>query len=125
MSLFISIFLNKVKYLFSIYLFSYLYMCFAGRRKIAQLKDNANYFRQKLVEMGLHVIGQNDSPIIPVMLLQPTKIAAFSRECFERGLAVVVHSIYTLFYTLIIIIILIILIIFIPYFIFYFLFHLI
>jgi serine palmitoyltransferase len=63
-----------------------------GKRKIAQLKDNANYFRQKLVEMGLHVIGQNDSPIIPVMLLQPTKIAAFSRECFERGLAVVVPS---------------------------------
>ena len=27
---------------------------------------------------------------MPVMLYNPTKIAAFSRECFKRGLAVVV-----------------------------------
>ena len=31
-----------------------------------------------------------DSPIVPVLLYNPTKIAAFSRECFDRALAVVV-----------------------------------
>jgi len=44
----------------------------------------------RLTEMGLHVLGNYDSPVIPVMLYNPTKIAAFSRECFKRGLAVVV-----------------------------------
>ena len=40
--------------------------------------------------MGLQVLGQYDSPVIPVMLYHMTKIASFSRECFKRGLAVVV-----------------------------------
>ena len=44
----------------------------------------------KLEEMGLQVLGQYDSPIMPVMLYNPCKISSFSRECFKRGLAVVV-----------------------------------
>jgi serine palmitoyltransferase len=43
-----------------------------------------------LQAFGLHVYGDWDSPIVPVLLYNPTKIAAFSRECFDRGLAVVV-----------------------------------
>lgn len=61
-----------------------------GRRKLDALRDNSNYFRMRLTDMGLHVLGHYDSPIIPVMLYNPTKIAAFSRECLKRGLAVVV-----------------------------------
>jgi len=61
-----------------------------GRNKINSLRDNSNYFRMRLTEMGLHVLGNYDSPIMPVMLYNPTKIAAFSRECLKRGLAVVV-----------------------------------
>ena len=61
-----------------------------GRKKIQALRDNSNYFRMKLEDMGLHVLGHYDSPVMPVMLYNPTKIAAFSRECFKRGLAVVV-----------------------------------
>lgn len=61
-----------------------------GRRKISALRDNSNYFRMRLTDMGLHVLGHYDSPIMPVMLYNPTKIAAFSRECMKRGLAVVV-----------------------------------
>jgi serine palmitoyltransferase len=61
-----------------------------GNHKLRALRDNANYFRMKLTEMGLHVLGHYDSPIMPVMLYNPTKIAAFSRECLKRGLAVVV-----------------------------------
>jgi len=61
-----------------------------GKQKIAALRDNSNYMRMRLTDMGLHVLGNYDSPIIPVMLYNPTKIAAFSRECLKRGLAVVV-----------------------------------
>jgi len=46
-------------------------------------------FRSLLKQMGLHVYGDYDSPIVPVLLYNPTKILAFSRECFERDLAVV------------------------------------
>merc|ERR1719491_1285723 len=61
-----------------------------GRKKIQALRDNSNYFRMSLEGMGLHVLGHYDSPIVPVMPYNPTKIAAFSRECYKRGLAVVV-----------------------------------
>jgi len=61
-----------------------------GKNKIIRLRDNSNYFREKLTEMGLHVYGDADSPIIPVMIYLPCKIACFSRECLKRGLAVVV-----------------------------------
>ena len=60
-----------------------------GARKLRELKENSNYFRDALVGMGLHVYGDHDSPVIPVLLYNPTKIAAFSRECLKRGLAVV------------------------------------
>jgi serine palmitoyltransferase len=61
-----------------------------GKKKLRALRDNANYFRLRLREMGLQVLGQYDSPIMPVMLYHSSKIPAFSRECFKRGLAVVV-----------------------------------
>ena len=56
-----------------------------GAAKIRRLKDNAKYFRARLMEMGCEIIGDADSPIIPLMLYNPTKIAAFSRECLARG----------------------------------------
>jgi serine palmitoyltransferase len=61
-----------------------------GKQKIQALRDNSNYFRMRLEDMGLQVMGRYDSPIMPMMLYNPTKISAFSRECFKRGLAVVV-----------------------------------
>lgn len=61
-----------------------------GKQKLQALRDNANYFRMRLHEMGLQVLGHYDSPIMPVMLYNPCKISAFSRECLKRGLAVVV-----------------------------------
>lgn len=35
-----------------------------GPRKIRQLHDNANYFRQKLQSMGCLVLGSSDSPVM-------------------------------------------------------------
>lgn len=61
-----------------------------GRQKIRSLRDNSNYFRMKLTDMGLNVIGNYDSPVIPVIIHHAGKFIAFSRECFKRGVAVVV-----------------------------------
>mmetsp|Transcript_36556 Transcript_36556/g.97706 ORF Transcript_36556/g.97706 Transcript_36556/m.97706 type:complete len:512 (+) Transcript_36556:197-1732(+) len=61
-----------------------------GKEKLDDLRNNSNYFRRELEKMGLHTYGDYDSPIIPVLLYNPTKILAFSRECYKRGLAVVV-----------------------------------
>ena len=61
-----------------------------GASKLARLRENSNYFREEMKKIGLHVFGDVDSPIVPVMIYFPTKTAAFSRECLKRGLAVVV-----------------------------------
>jgi len=61
-----------------------------GKKKIRMLKENSLFFRQELKKMGCTVLGDEDSPIIPLMLYHPAKIAAFSRECLAKGLAVVV-----------------------------------
>merc|ERR1712000_64324 len=61
-----------------------------GAEKLKRLRDNANMFRAGLVRMGCRVLSDADSPVIPVMLYNPSKMPAFSRECQARGLAVVV-----------------------------------
>ena len=61
-----------------------------GQQKLLRLKMNSNYMRAKLKAIGLQVLGDADSPVMPVMLYNPAKIAAFSRECLKEGLAIVV-----------------------------------
>jgi serine palmitoyltransferase len=61
-----------------------------GQRRINALRENGNFFRSKLREMGFRVIGSEDSPVIPLMLFHPAKIAGFSRAALEENLAVVV-----------------------------------
>jgi len=39
--------------------------------QVKQLHDNANYFRHQLIEMGLHVLGDWDSPVMPIMIYHP------------------------------------------------------
>lgn len=61
-----------------------------GVEKIANLAANSNYVRKSLLDMGMHVYGDYDSPIIPFLIYCPSKVGAFSRECLKRGVAVVV-----------------------------------
>eukprot|EP00850_Spirogloea_muscicola_P002630 SM000010S04268 [mRNA] locus=s10:648149:651787:+ [translate_table: standard] len=61
-----------------------------GLRKLAQLRENSNWFRSQLRQIGCEVLGDEDSPVMPLMLYNPAKIAAFSRECLKRNVAVVV-----------------------------------
>ena len=45
-----------------------------GKKRIEQLAWNSHYFRKRLVEMGFIVYGNNDSPVVPLMLYMPAKI---------------------------------------------------
>ena len=60
-----------------------------GQDKLASLRANANYFRQALKARGFHVLGDEDSPVIPIMCYYAGKIPALSRLCLEKNLAVV------------------------------------
>ncbi|KAG6516180.1 long chain base biosynthesis protein 2a-like [Zingiber officinale] len=60
-----------------------------GSQKLAQIRENSNFFRCELKKMGFEVLGDNDSPIMPIMLYNPAKIPAFSRECLKQNVAVV------------------------------------
>jgi serine palmitoyltransferase len=61
-----------------------------GVERIRTLADNAKYFRTELKKMGFIVYGNDASPVVPMMLFMPAKIAAFSREMSKRKVAVVV-----------------------------------
>lgn len=54
-----------------------------GARKIKQLHDNANYFRERLQQLGLHVLGDWDSPVMPIMVYHLCYISGISRRCLE------------------------------------------
>ncbi|XP_070578589.1 serine palmitoyltransferase 2-like [Ptychodera flava] len=61
-----------------------------GRERIRQLHWNTRYFRRRLHEMGFIIYGNDDSPVVPLLLYFPSKLACFSRECLKRNLGVVV-----------------------------------
>jgi serine palmitoyltransferase len=53
-------------------------------KKITQLYENSQFFANGLRDLGFIVYG-NDSPVIPLLLFHPTKMAAFSRMMLRRG----------------------------------------
>ncbi|RZS14220.1 hypothetical protein BHM03_00045888 [Ensete ventricosum] len=59
-----------------------------GAQKLARIRENSNFFRSELQKMGFEVLGDNDSPVMPIMLYNPAKIPAFSRECLRRNVSV-------------------------------------
>jgi serine palmitoyltransferase len=46
-----------------------------GRKRIKQLAWNTRYFRQCLSKMGFIVYGHPHSPVVPVLVYSPSKIA--------------------------------------------------
>ncbi|KAH3757522.1 serine palmitoyltransferase 1 [Pelomyxa schiedti] len=60
-----------------------------GRQQIAQLHKNSTLFRQGLANMGCWILGNPNSPVVPILLHHPNKITAFSRQCLENSIAVV------------------------------------
>ncbi|KAF8094975.1 hypothetical protein N665_0348s0058 [Sinapis alba] len=61
-----------------------------GAQKLARIRENSNYFRSELRKMGFKVLGDDDSPVMPIMLYHPAKIPAFSRECLRENVAIAV-----------------------------------
>ncbi|XP_053139109.1 serine palmitoyltransferase 2 isoform X2 [Hemicordylus capensis] len=61
-----------------------------GKQYIQQLAENTRYFRRRLKEMGFIIYGNEDSPVVPLMLYMPAKIGAFGREMLKRHIGVVV-----------------------------------
>ena len=57
-----------------------------GARKIAQLRDNANYMRTRLTEMGCLVLGDYDSPILVRFLIGLVLCELKGRKEMERYL---------------------------------------
>ncbi|KAJ1919738.1 serine palmitoyltransferase component [Mycoemilia scoparia] len=63
-----------------------------GQERLDQLAINSRYFMTRLREMGFMVLGDPGSPVIPILLCNPSKIPAFSHEALKRNIAVVVVS---------------------------------
>ncbi|XP_035234095.1 serine palmitoyltransferase 2-like [Stegodyphus dumicola] len=60
-----------------------------GIKRIQQLRRNTHYFRKKLKQKGFIIYGNEDSPIVPLMLYFPSKIAEFIRQLLKGGIATV------------------------------------
>lgn len=45
-----------------------------GRKRINQLASNVKYFRQKLKALGCIVYGNEDSPVIPMLVYSISKV---------------------------------------------------
>lgn len=63
-----------------------------GPNRLEILQRNTRYFRTKLRELGFIVIGNDDSPVIPLMVFVSPAMSMFSRLCLEKNLAVVMAS---------------------------------
>eukprot|EP01100_Stratorugosa_tubuloviscum_P008942 TRINITY_DN3747_c0_g1_i1.p1 TRINITY_DN3747_c0_g1~~TRINITY_DN3747_c0_g1_i1.p1 ORF type:complete len:532 (-),score=261.68 TRINITY_DN3747_c0_g1_i1:75-1670(-) len=61
-----------------------------GEKRLSALRNNSNYFRTRLIELGFVVLGDRDSPVIPILLYYPNKFLAFSKLCLELNIGVVV-----------------------------------
>lgn len=61
-----------------------------GQILAQNLHENTVYFRKKLADLGYVVFGDQGSPVVPLMIFNPSKIAEFSRMCLDRKLAIVV-----------------------------------
>jgi len=61
-----------------------------GKKRIKQLMDNSRLLSTELKKMGFIVYGDKDSPVVPLLLYNPAKICAFSREALLRKIGVVV-----------------------------------
>lgn len=49
-----------------------------GRKQIIQLSNNVKYFRRKLKALGCIVYGNNDSPVIPMLVYMISKVGYVS-----------------------------------------------
>jgi len=61
-----------------------------GERRIQRLHDNTRFMRQRLHEMGFMILGDDDSPVIPILVFLPGALVQFSRLLLQRNIAIVI-----------------------------------
>ncbi|KAI9703164.1 MAG: serine palmitoyltransferase component [Candelina mexicana] len=61
-----------------------------GEERLQRLAFNSRYLRLGLKRLGFIVYGNDDSPIIPLLVYNPAKMPAFSHEMLRRKISVVV-----------------------------------
>ncbi|KAM9315704.1 serine palmitoyltransferase 3-like [Gastrophryne carolinensis] len=62
----------------------------SGQERVHQLAVNTRYFRERLRNLGFITYGNEDSPVVPILLYMPGKVGAFSRHMLEKKIGVVV-----------------------------------
>nr|AOO86839.1 serine palmitoyltransferase [Laodelphax striatellus] len=60
-----------------------------GMKRISQLACNTRYFRKRLHQMGLIIYGNEDSPVVPMLVYMISKIGAVIRNFTTRNIAAV------------------------------------
>lgn len=60
-----------------------------GLRRIKQLADNTRYFRKRLNQIGVIIYGNDDSPVIPLLVYLFSKIGAVVRGLTAKQIATV------------------------------------
>ncbi|CAN3361164.1 serine palmitoyltransferase 2 [Diutina catenulata] len=63
-----------------------------GKERLQRIAFNSRYLRLGLKKLGFIVYGADDSPVIPLLVFLPGKMAAVSRMAYEVGIAVVIVS---------------------------------
>ncbi|EEQ82468.1 hypothetical protein NCER_100800 [Vairimorpha ceranae BRL01] len=61
-----------------------------GTNKLKRLHRNVNLMRNGLNKIGLFVLGDDSSPVIPIIISHPAKLCELSRLCREEGIGVVI-----------------------------------
>lgn len=61
-----------------------------GRKRLHQLRENCRFFRQGLIDLDLVVMGDDASPVVPVMVYNLGLLGPLSRKFLEYGVAIVV-----------------------------------
>ncbi|XP_049763427.1 serine palmitoyltransferase 2 isoform X2 [Schistocerca cancellata] len=60
-----------------------------GMRRVKQLANNTRYFRRRLKQMGVIIYGNEDSPVVPLLVYMFSKIGAVVRSLRARKIATV------------------------------------
>ncbi|EOB11719.1 Serine palmitoyltransferase 2 [Nosema bombycis CQ1] len=61
-----------------------------GKKKIRILFRNTKLMREGLKALGFILVGDDDSPVIPILISNFGKFGEFSRICREEGIGVVI-----------------------------------
>ncbi|XP_035234145.1 serine palmitoyltransferase 2-like isoform X2 [Stegodyphus dumicola] len=60
-----------------------------GINRVKHLERNTHYFRRKLKQKGFIIYGNEDSPVVPLMLFFPSKVTEFIQGLLMQGVATV------------------------------------